>query len=168
MPELTIRIKKKTDGNAALSCVRADGSTTWQRQEGAQGAFFPLHDLTHYSVETVLGFRRAFYGLLADGWDISTFGEPGAKTRMPEEAFLAEVIVAFFDVERATGVVSSAEDFNWKIQSYFEHNGLRQPSFRMTDDALSRVRAVRSDLFTKWRVLPPGDTLTLAFPTSSH
>jgi hypothetical protein len=164
MPDLTIRIKKKTDGNAALSCVRADGSTTWQRQEGSQGAFFPLHDLTHYSVETVLGFRRAFYGLVSDGWDISSFGEPGTKSRIPDEAILAEVIVAFFDVERATGVVSSADDFNWKIQSFRDHNDLPPTSFRMTDDALERIRTLRGELFGRWRALPPGETMTLAFP----
>ena len=57
---LTIRIKKKPDGSAALSCQRADGSVTWQRQTGPQGAFFPLHDLTHYAVETELGLEQAF------------------------------------------------------------------------------------------------------------
>ncbi len=41
-PELTISIKKKTDG-----------SVTGQRQDGQQGRFFPLHDLTHYAVETL-------------------------------------------------------------------------------------------------------------------
>jgi len=54
---MLIRIKKKTDGAAALSCVRPDGTVTWQRQDGLQGRFFPLHDLTHYAVETVLDFR---------------------------------------------------------------------------------------------------------------
>jgi hypothetical protein len=164
MPDLTIRIKKKTDGNAALSCVRADGTTTWQRQEGVQGAFFPLHDLTHYCVETVLGFRRAFYGLVADGWDISSFGQPGTKNRIPEEAGLAEVIVGFFDLELATGIVGSAEDFNWKIQSYWKDNGLPPISFEMTEDALTRIRAIRGELFDRWRALPRGETLTLTFP----
>jgi hypothetical protein len=56
MADLIIRIKRKTDGSAALSCLRADGSTTWQRQEGQLGRFFPLHDLTHYAVETAMGF----------------------------------------------------------------------------------------------------------------
>jgi hypothetical protein len=164
MPDLTIRIKKKTDGNAALSCVRADGTTTWQRQEGVQGAFFPLHDLTHYCVETVLGFRRAFYGLVADGWDISSFGQPGTKNRIPEEAGLAEVIVGFFDLELATGIVGSAEDFNWKIQSYWKDNSLPPISFEMTEDALTRIRAIRGELFDRWRALPRGETLTLTFP----
>jgi hypothetical protein len=165
MPDLTIRIKKKTDGNAALSCTRADGSVTWQRQEGSSGAFFPLHDLTHYSVETVLGFRRGFYGLVAEGWDISSFGERGTKNPIPEEALLAEVIVGFFDVERATGVLGSADDFNWKIQTFFENANAPVPVFRMTDDALARIRAVRAELFAQWRALPAGETLALGFPS---
>jgi hypothetical protein len=69
MPELIIRLKKQSDGSAALACIRADGSSTWQRQTGAQGRFFPRHDLTRYAVETVLGHRRGFYGLVAEGWD---------------------------------------------------------------------------------------------------
>ena len=41
-PELIIAINKKTDA-----------SVTGQRQDGQQGRFFPLHDLTHYTVETL-------------------------------------------------------------------------------------------------------------------
>lgn len=67
-PALRISIKKKPDGSAALSLRRADGSVTWQRQEGIQGRCFPLHDLTHYAVETVLGLDQAFFGLVASGW----------------------------------------------------------------------------------------------------
>ena len=65
MADLVIRIKKKSDGSAALTCTRADGTVTWQRQDGQLGTFFPLHDLTHYAVERVLDLPRAFYGLLA-------------------------------------------------------------------------------------------------------
>src|SRR5689334_5107407 len=97
MPDLVIRIKKKTDGSAALTCTRADGSVTWQRQDGQLGQFFPLHDLTHLAVEQTLGFARAFYGLLAEGWDMSDFGRPERRGMLPEEAFLAELIVGFFD-----------------------------------------------------------------------
>jgi hypothetical protein len=163
MPELSIRIKKKNDGSAALSCTRADGSTTWQRQDGQLGLFFPLHDLTHYAVETVLGFKRAFYGLLAEGWDITSFNEPGISKRLPEDAGLAEVLVGFFDVERATGTRASAEDFNWKIQTYYDEHATPTPTFRMTDDQLDRIRAVRADLFARWHAVQPGDALELSF-----
>jgi hypothetical protein len=163
MPELSIRIKKKADGSAALSCTRSDGSTTWQRQEGQQGLFFPLHDLTHYAVETVLGFRRGFYGLLADGWDITKFGDPGIGKQLPEDAGLAEVLVGFFDVERASGTRATAEDFNWKIRTYYDQHGNSAPAFRMTDEKLDRIRAVRADLFARWHAVQPGDALELSF-----
>jgi len=163
MPDLSIRIKKKTDGAAALSCVRADGSTTWQRQDGQLGGFFPLYDLTHYAVETVLGFKRAFYGLLAEGWDITRFAEPGMGRQLPEEAGLAEVLVGFFDVERATGTRATADDFNWKIETYYDQHATPTPTFRMTDDQLARIRALRADLFSRWHAVQPGDSLKLTF-----
>ena len=163
MPELSIRIKKKSDGSAALSCTRADGTTTWQRQEGQLGRFFPLHDLTHFAVETVLGLRHAFYGLLADGWDLSVFAEPGIARRIPPDAGLAEVLVGFFDTERATGTRASAEDFNWKIRTYYDEHATPMPTFRMTDDQLDRIRALRAELFARWQAVQPGDALVLSF-----
>lgn len=86
MTDLIIRIRKNADGSAILSCLRADGSVTWQRQTGTHGRFFPIHDLTHYAVETVLGHRRGFYGLVAEGWNVTDFGAPwprGGFRRMP-------------------------------------------------------------------------------------
>jgi hypothetical protein len=163
MPDLLIRIKKKSDGSAALSCMRADGSVTWQRQEGQLGTFFPLHDLTHYAVETVLGFRRAFYGLLAEGWDISDFAKPGAARRMPADAGLAELIVGFLDLERATSVVGTADEMNAKIQSFHTDRGLPPTAFRLTDAQMARIRALRSDLFAQWRAVPAGETIELPF-----
>jgi hypothetical protein len=163
VPDLVIRMKKKTNGDAALSCTRADGSTTWQRQEGRLGAFFPLHDLTHYAVETTLGFNRAFYGLVAEGWDLTSFAEPGTKNRLPEEAGLAELIVGFLDVERATGVASTADDFNWKIDTYLDAHGLPPTGFRLTAQALGDIRRLRDELFARWRAVRPGDTLELSF-----
>src|SRR3954470_14675542 len=145
MPDLVIRIKKKNDGSAALSCTRADGSVTWQQQNGAQGQFFPLHDLTHYAVESVLGFRRAFYGLLAEGWDISRFNAPRAAAQMPEETLLAELVVGFLDVERASGELGSADDFNWKLDTYCSEHRLPPLAFRMTDERLGAIRMRRAD-----------------------
>jgi len=88
---LVIQIKKKTDGSAALSCRRGDGSVTWQRQDGQQGRFFPLHDLTHYAVETVLHHPRGFYGLVAEGWDLGDFGKPWPRGPMTVEALASEL-----------------------------------------------------------------------------
>ncbi|HSQ30386.1 MAG TPA: hypothetical protein VLN49_11085 [Gemmatimonadaceae bacterium] len=163
MPELLIRIKKKSDGSAALSAVRADGTTTWQRQDGQLGRFFPLHDLTHYAVETVLGFRRAFFGLLADGWDLADFGKRSSKELQQDEAGLAELIVGFFDLERATGIIDSADDVEEKIRTHYEQRGIPRPSRVITAAEISRIRECRAELFARWRALPAGQALELPF-----
>ncbi|HEV8216638.1 MAG TPA: hypothetical protein VGP95_12405 [Gemmatimonadaceae bacterium] len=163
MPDLVIRIKKKSDGSAALSCTRADGSVTWQRQDGKLGLFFPLHDLTHYAVETTLGFSRAFYGLLADGWDISDFGKPEHKGVDLPEAGLTELIVGFFDLERATGHLIDATDVNEKIATYYLSKHQHRPDFQIDQNQVDRIRTLRSELFTRWNDLPAGETLALEF-----
>lgn len=35
------------------------------------GQVFPAHDMTHYAVETTFGYTEGFFGLVADGWDMS-------------------------------------------------------------------------------------------------
>ncbi|HEY2806893.1 MAG TPA: hypothetical protein VGI92_13630 [Gemmatimonadales bacterium] len=165
MPELVIRIKKKTDGSAALSCERADKSVTWQRQEGAQGRFFPLHDLTHYAVETVLGHRRGFFGLVADGWNVTDFGAPSARGRIPAEAMLSELIVGFLDAERATADRWSAAEVNEKMRIFADENGLEQ-RVSLTDEELAAIRARRAELFARWREVPAGAALELPFDRS--
>jgi hypothetical protein len=162
MPALLIRIKKKTDGAAALSCLRPDGSVTWQRQDGRLGRFFPIHDLTHYAVETVLGHRRGFYGLVAQGWDLTDFGAPWPKGRLPADLDPSELIVGFLDLERAGGVRWSAADFNEKAALYYRQH--RVPGdCRITEDELLRIRATLGTLVERWHALPPGETLELSF-----
>ena len=51
MPGLTIRLKRHPDGSASLTCTRADGSVTWQRQQGQLAIVFPPHDLTHFAID---------------------------------------------------------------------------------------------------------------------
>ena len=159
---IVIRIKKGRDGRTALSCTRADGTTTWQRQEGAQATFFPKHDLTHYAVETALGHREGFYGLVSAGWDFSDFGSPWPRGRLPVEASISEMIVGLFDLERGIGERVSADEVNQKLAEYAVENGLpRSPE--LTEEDLARVRAKRAELFEQWDALPPGEALEIPF-----
>lgn len=158
MGALTIRIKKQTDGSAALSCTRADGSVTWLRQVGVQGRFFPLHDLTHFAVETTLGHRRGFYGLVASGWDITDFG----VRPLPPDTDPSELIVGFLDAERAGGVRWAAEDLNDKIRLYHEERGLITP-VEVTEAELAATRQRRAELFAEWNAVTPGEALVLSF-----
>ena len=158
---ITIRIKKNPDGRTSLSCTRADGTTTWQRQDGAQAAFFPRHDLTHYAVETVLGHRQGFYGLVASGWDLTDFGKPWPRGRIPSDAGLTEMIVGFLDLERGTGQIGQAEDLNATLAPYCSENSL--PPQLLTDADLNRVRQKRGELFARWEAVKPGEALELPF-----
>jgi hypothetical protein len=159
---LVIRIKKKTDGSAALSCLRPDGTVTWQRQEGALGRFFPLHDLTHYAVETLLPRTRGFYALVAEGWDLGDFGQPWPRGPLPAEAAASELIVGLLDRERGAGVEWSAEEFNDATATYCAQHGVPAAT-AVTDDDLRRLRDARRDLFARWAALPAGETLELGF-----
>src|ERR1700686_3552321 len=146
---IVIRIKKGTDGRTALSCIRADGTTTWQRQLGAQAAFFAKHDLTPYAVETALGQRQGFYGLVSAGWDFSDFGSPWPRGKLPPEANICEMIVGFFDLERRIGERLVGADLNQKLAEYCADHDL-PPQRQFAEDDLARVRAKRAELFAQW------------------
>jgi hypothetical protein len=160
---LTIRIKKHGDGRVALSCTRADGTVTWQRQEGAQAAFFPRHDLTHFAVESVLGHRRGFYGLVAEGWNLTDFGTPWPRGPLPPDLDPSELIVGFLDLERAAGVEWTAEDFTEKAAAYYADHGLAGPPPTLTEAQLQAIRARARGLFMDWAAIAPGSTLELVF-----
>lgn len=147
---MLIQIVKRADGGGVLRCVRDDGSVTWQKQ-GRHAPFFALHDLTHYAVETTLGFERGFFGLVAEGWDVEDTTGKGARGRLPEEAGEVERIVGLFDAERASGVIWTVDEFN-------------QYAPRLTEEDIAKVKAKRSELFERWFALPADATLDLVYP----
>ena len=154
---MRVQITKKADGSGVLRCVRADGSATWQKQTDRHAAYFSLHDLTHFAVETTLGFRRGFFGLIAEGWDIEDTTGKGARGPLPPEAGEAEMIVGIFSAERAGGVIWTVDEFN----EYAATVGTRKLSF----DEIVRVKKKRSELFQQWAEVAPGATLELEFGT---
>jgi hypothetical protein len=165
MPDLLIQLTKRPDGGAMLRCVRANGSATWQRHRGHQAGFFPRHDLTHYAVETILGFRRGFFGLIADGWDVEETEGRSAQGSLPAEAIAVEHIVGFLEVEAASGAEWSAAEFS----EFLDRAGVGHTfggGRSLTDDDLARVRALRQELMTRWAALAPGEILELSFARS--
>ena len=164
---LTIRLAKHSDGGATLTCVRPDGSRTWQRQRGVKAAFFPRHDLTHFALETVLGYRRGFYGLVADGWDLGDFGAPWPRGPLPSDMDPAELLVGFLDAERAsmTGVGEpwSAADLSAQAADFYAARGVDATPPVVSDEQLAAIRERLADLFARWDALAPGDVLELQF-----
>jgi hypothetical protein len=158
---LRIQITKRRDGSGVLCCVRADGSLTWQKQE-RQAAFFALHDLTHFAVESTLGFRQGFYGLIEAGWDIDDTTGLGTRGQLPGEALEVEYFVASFDAERASGTTWTADEFNKHAAIHAAASGRTGPRL-LTGEDLARVRARRVELFREWFALAAGQTLDVGY-----
>jgi hypothetical protein len=125
--------------------------------------FFPFHDLTHFAVETTLGLKHGFFGLIADGWDIADTSGKGARGPLPPEAILAEHVVGLFDRERTGGAAAlSAAEFNAVIEQLVAAKRVQgAPTF--TDAQLAAVRQRIHALHGEWATLSPGAALELRF-----
>jgi hypothetical protein len=148
MPELILQFTKRKDSGALLRCVRADGSATWHRQDDNRAAFFPLHDLTDYAVETELSFGCGFYGLIASGWDIADTTGQGALGRLPDEAIEVEYIVGSLGAERAGDSACTTKEFNDLAAAFAKTRGRPEPR-PLTDAELARVRSRIDKLSTR-------------------
>ncbi|HXR97236.1 MAG TPA: hypothetical protein VN709_05280 [Terriglobales bacterium] len=110
-----------------------------------------MHDMTHFAVETALGCRQGFFGLIAAGWEIDDTMGLGARGSLPAQALEVESIVGALDSERACGGKWSAADFNQFLPR------------RLSPAELERVRATRAALFERWHNLPTGESLRMDF-----
>jgi hypothetical protein len=135
MSILAVRIKRGRDGPPVLTCTRADGTSTYSRLH----SFFPMHDLTHFAVESTLGIARGFFGLVADGWEISPFAKAGSHAPIPAEAVWVECAVAALQEESTADPWASAAAFN------------------------ERVAAAIGVLRARWSAVEPGQALELSF-----
>jgi hypothetical protein len=158
---LRIQITKRRDGSGVLRCVRADGSLTWQKQE-RQAAFFALHDLTHFAVESMLGFRQGFYGLIEAGWEIEDTTGQGVRGQLPGEALEVEYFVGSLDAERASGSTWTVDEFNEHAAIHAAASGRIRPRLLSGED-LARVRARRDELFRAWSGVQAGAILDLEY-----
>jgi hypothetical protein len=161
---MKLRIKKKTDGDAVVTFVRADGSTTSGRL--GSGGFGAMHDLTHYVVECSLRLPSGFLGLLAQGWNIPDFEIKGPVARLPDEAVVAECIVGQLTNAVFGGQVLSVEEFNWMVGQAVAgvRPGATAPS--VSAETLAHMQQQLDDLLSQWRALSPGQTLELEYSLS--
>ena len=174
---LTIQLTKRPNGKLPLLiCTRPDGSQTLA-EIGVDGAASsggapppPDHDLTHYAVETTLGLRNSFYGLLARGHDIRDFTVAGAaqKLDIPPEAVWTEFVVALLQTERRAGRRHGEGAFRAQLNDMLR--GARDPIAKPdrpappNDTQLHTIRTTVAALLKRWRALPPGESMTLEFP----
>jgi hypothetical protein len=116
----------------------------------------------HYAVEMELGFRRGFYGLIAEGWDIAETSGKTPRGPLPNETLEVEYLVSAFSAERASGDASTAAEFNDLAATFALAKEMPNPH-ELSDDELARVRSRFNELAKQWRALPLDSTMQLAF-----
>jgi hypothetical protein len=154
-----IRITKGRDGPNILTCVRDDGTSTWAKVQD----YFPVHDMTHFVVETTLGIPNAFYSLVRDGWDLSDFVVKGNAAKLPPQANLVEALVGRLQRELMPGTEFTVESYNEEVDAVLE--GIGNPERRrVTHAELGEMRARLRELMSEWKGLEPGGSIELSFP----
>jgi hypothetical protein len=157
---MIIRLTKaKGDKPGTLTCLRDDGTTTWQRST----SYFAYHDLIHYAVETTLGYWNAFLGLVAKGRDLDSFGtKNGVKDVYTAEEGWAENIAGAIQWLTASSspTLSNEEILTWLVKSA-EAQAISPPC--ITAEQIGQIREKVRMLHARWDGLPPGGVMELTF-----
>jgi hypothetical protein len=155
---MQIRITKGRDGPSTLTCTRPDGTSTWTKVSD----YFPLHDITHFVVESTLCIPNAFYSLVREGWDIGDFAVKGNAAKLPPQANLVEALVGRLQRDIMPGTEFTADTFNEEVNAVLE--GIGNPERRhVTSAELDKMRSRLRDLLAQWKALSPGESLSLEF-----
>ena len=158
---LRLQFKKQKDGSAVLTCFRTDGTSTFTKiRPGLE-----VHDLAHYVVETNLGFKEAFYGLINQGFTVPDFELPRDQRplalipeNLPAESLQTEYIVNQLQVELLNS--GEQQDSISLLQQAMTSRGLAFPS-ELTADMMPSMRRELKDLVARWQALSAGEVILL-------
>src|SRR4051794_2520929 len=157
---MIIRLAKGKNGKPpTLTCVRDDGTSTWQRST----EYFAHHDLIHYAVETTLGYTEAFLGLVATGKDLDAFGtRNGVKDVYTLQEGWAEALVGLLQLPAGEGGTPLRdEELSDHLAKICVENGVPGPL--IVTEQLGRVRSQIRTLHETWDRLPEGGAMELTF-----
>lgn len=165
---MIIRLKRLENG-VVLTLLREGAAPAIQRSN--YGGFFAFHDLLHYSVETTLELKHAFYGLMSAGWHFDTFGDrndPRSRA-MPAEALFAEQLVDVLVRRLGEEARRDAELFalwvdevNHELAAVLA--GTPFGDRRLGADELARIAQRFDGLMERWAATPIGEHLELLWP----
>ena len=156
---MIIRFKKGKNQSKhkpdTLTCIRDNGSVTWTHLHRG----FAPHDFAHYVVETTLGYKSAFFGLVAKGYDIPDFSKPKAKRpfEIPEEAIDLEPLVGLLQTDLLENLRG-----NTAHSELFRDHSASLP-IGITDAQLETMQQKLQVLLQQWHDLQPGESMTLQF-----
>jgi hypothetical protein len=155
---MLIRLSKHTGKPHVIKYVRDNGTETWMQADD----FFVRHDLSHFALETVLGYKTAFNGMINSGMDIKDFEnrEKRRAMKVTDEAGYAENMANLFLGEVLQG---NLEDFNAVQQQTLAYSNSEIPAIDLADEKIQAVRKYLRQLLTDWELLSSGQTMELVF-----
>ncbi len=160
---LTIQFHKKLEKSVILKCIREDNTMTWSKLHPNT----EYHDLAHIAIEETLCFKNAFFGMIANGVNISDFELPEHQkpealkgVNLPKESLITEHLVNLLTIEYFNA--TSTIDFLDQAQIILTQNKLLFPSI-LTEETLTNIRKKYTDLITSWKAIQYGEYLEKTF-----
>jgi hypothetical protein len=151
----------RTDQLDRLRCIRGDGSET-SASMPRQGIL--PHDLLHYLVESGLGWRHGFLGMIAAGADIGwTMQQTHDPTNrdIADQAIHAEAVVESLQAQLWSGAFDAAL-FSEGVRSACEARGCSVPA--LDADTGESLFEQALALNSRWQQVPFHGTLALEMP----
>lgn len=144
-----------------MVCIRDDGSM----YEETLSMGCVQHDLSHYAVETTLGYTDGVWGMLARGHRINDYGQPAEAhgIALSTTSYHAEYLSTLVQSAIYTGQVAPA--YVDMLRAAASASALPFPDLpapARLQAAIARAQA----LHHQWLTLPPGQALTLEFPAA--
>jgi len=159
--KLVARRQGRTDKLDLLRCIRRDGSETSTAMP-RQGIL--PHDLVHVVVESGLGWRHGFLGMIAAGadigWTMEQTHDP-ANRAVADQAIHAEAVVESLQAQLWSGAFDDAL-FLDGVRSACEARGRSVPSLPPGVGAALFEQAL--DLNVRWQQVPFHGSLELEMP----
>lgn len=151
-------LTKNTNASHVIRYVRDDGTSTWMHASD----YFIRHDLSHYALETVLGYKTAFNGLLNGGMDPADFNDREKRLAMTltAEAWYAENMANLFLMELTQGQFA---DFNEVQQAALRSFNQKDPLITLEQGQIDDIRELLRKLLRQWEALAEGETMALIF-----
>ena len=156
-----IEIKKEVNKTSTLKCIRNDGSITYSKIQ----VDFEIHDIAHYVVEKQLQLKNAFYGLLAQGYQINDFGLPKDERpealqsqNLPAEALATEHLVNLLTIDFMQTDVKM--DISKSLNEILTENNLSFPE-KVTAEKILLMKKELAVLMVKWKGLQYNQTLEM-------
>lgn len=155
---MLIRITRHSNKPHTIKYIRDNGTETWMPADD----FFVRHDLSHYALEKILGYRTAFNGMLNNGMGIKDFEDrtKRAQILVTDEATYAENMANLFLGETVQG---EFPDFNAVQQETYAAMKTNYAAITLPVEKIKAIRSYLRELLQQWDSLPEGNSLELTF-----